>query len=126
MILQRLAAEDARSARSLTILMTCWPGSSAWRQLGADGLLADARDEAADDPDVDVGLEQGDADLAQHLVDVVLGQAALAAEPLEDAVEAVGQCVEHAARQATWYSTVAPSRVPTRAAGDTPTYARLR
>ena len=34
---------------------------------------------------------------AQDLVDVGLGQAALAAEALDDAFEAVGQVVEHAA-----------------------------
>ena len=52
-------------------------------ELGAEALLADARDEAADDREVDVGLEQGEADLAQHLVDVGLAEAALAAEPLK-------------------------------------------
>ena len=86
----------------LTILMTCWLGLSAFGQLEADRLLPDAVDHRlAHDADVDVGLEQGAADLAQDLVDVGLGQATLAPEPLEDAVEAVGQRVEHAAGQAT-------------------------
>ena len=58
--------------------------------------LADAGDDVAGDADVDVGLEQGGADLAQDLVDVGLGQATLAAEPLDDAFEAVGEVVEHA------------------------------
>ena len=72
------------------------------RQVGADGTARWMRaDEAADDREVDVGLEQGHADLAQDLVDVVLAQASLAAEALEDAVEAVGEGVEHAVSQAT-------------------------
>ena len=54
----------------------------------ADGLLADAGDDVADDTDVDVGLEQRGADLADHLVDVGLGQPALAADLLDDAFEA--------------------------------------
>ena len=74
-----------------TMSMTCWAGFSACVQLGADGALADAGDEAADDLEVDVGLEQGEADLAQDLVDLGLAEAALAAEALEDPVEAIGQ-----------------------------------
>ena len=81
---------------ALTILTTCWLGIEGLRAGGADGVLADAGDDVAGDADVDVGLEQGGADLAQDLVDVGLGQAALAAEPLDDAVEAVGEGVEHA------------------------------
>ena len=60
-------------------------------QVGADGPLADAGDEAPDDREVDVGLEQGETDLAEDLVDIGLAQAALAAELLEDAVETVGE-----------------------------------
>ena len=84
---------------SLTILTTCWLGSSAWLSRRADGLLADAGDDVADDADVDVGLEQRGADLAQDLVDVGLGQPALAADLLDDAFEADGQRVEHATRR---------------------------
>ena len=39
-------------------------------QLGADALLLDPGDEVLDDLEVDVGLEQGDTDLAQDLVDL--------------------------------------------------------
>ncbi len=81
---------------SLTILMTCWAGLSAFDSSDADALLADPADDRADDADVDVGLEQGGADLPQHLVDVVVGEPALAAQALEDPVETIGQCVEHA------------------------------
>ena len=57
----------------------------------ADGPLPDAGLEAADHPEVDVGLEQGEADLAEDLVDVGLGQASLAPEAREDAVETVAE-----------------------------------
>ena len=60
---------------SLTILMTCWAGLRRLAQLLADAALADAGDEVLDDLEVDVGLEQGEADLAQDLVDVVLAAA---------------------------------------------------
>ena len=42
----------------------------ALAQVLADAALADAADQAADDVDVDVGLEGGPADLARDLVDV--------------------------------------------------------
>ncbi len=64
-------------------------------------MLADAVADRADDGDVDVGLEQRRPDLLHHLVDVGLGEAALAAEALDDAVESVGEVVEHQAAQAT-------------------------
>jgi hypothetical protein len=67
----------------LTILTTC------------DGLGANAGDDVARDADVDVGIEQGGADLAQHLVDVRLGETAFAAQTADDAVESVGQVLEH-------------------------------
>ena len=82
----------------LTILMTCWLGSSAcdrWAPTAASRMRATTVRATAD---VDVGLEQSGADLAQHLVDVVVGEPALAAEALEDSVEAIGQSVEHATR----------------------------
>ena len=39
-------------------------------ELRADAALPDAGDEVPDDLEVDVGLEQGEADLAEDLVDV--------------------------------------------------------
>ncbi len=60
-----------------------------------DELLADPGDEVPDDPEVDVGLQQGQADLPQRLVDVGLAQPAAPAQPAEDRVEAVGQALEH-------------------------------
>ena len=75
--------------------------AEALRDLGALGPLLHPGDQALHDPDVDVGLEEGEADLATHLVDVLLGEATAAAEAGEDAVEAVGEGVEHGAVMAT-------------------------
>ena len=65
------------------------------QDLGGHALLLARGDERLHHAVVDVGLEQGHADLAHGRVDVVLGQAALAAELVEGALEAVGQAVEH-------------------------------
>ena len=70
-------------------------------QLEADRPLADAGLEVADDLEVDVGFEQRESDLAEDLVDVLLTKAATASEPLEDAIESVGQGLEHARAEAT-------------------------
>ena len=50
----------------------------------AHGLRADIVDELLDDGEGDVGLEQRHADLAQGLVDVLLGQGAATGETVED------------------------------------------
>ena len=73
-------------------------GRDAAERLVADRLLADGRHELPCDPEVDVGLQQGEAHLAQGLLDVVSGQAALVAEASEDSSELVGQRIEHAAQ----------------------------
>ena len=80
---------------SWTILTTCWAGFSASDELDADGPLADPVEHPAHDLEVDVGLEQGDPDLPQDLVDVGLAEAALAPQAGEDRVEPVGEGVEH-------------------------------
>ena len=52
---------------SLTTLMTCWAGV---RYLASSAPVHRARmrlDEVADDGEVDVGLEKGDADFAEDL-----------------------------------------------------------
>ncbi len=51
--------------------------------------------ETLDDLEVDVGLEEGEADLAHGDVDVILREAPLAAELVEGVLESVGQAVEH-------------------------------
>jgi hypothetical protein len=58
-------------------------------------LLADALDEGADDLEVDVGLEEGDAHLAERLLNVLLRQAAGAPEAVENRLETLRQGFEH-------------------------------
>ena len=58
-------------------------------------LFLDAGDEVLDHRQRDIGLQQRHAHLAQHVGDVVLGQARLAAQGLDDAAEPLGQVVEH-------------------------------
>ena len=61
----------------------------------ADRLLADSGDEGLRDLVVDVGLEQGETDLAHRLVDVVLAQLSARAQVRHRALEALGELVEH-------------------------------
>ena len=70
-------------------------GGEGGGDLGAQGLGADLFDEVAGDVQVDVGFEQGDADLAQGFVDVLVGEGALAAEGLEGALEFFGESFKH-------------------------------
>ena len=71
------------------------PRAQALRDLRTRRALLDPRDEALHDAHVHVGFEQREPDLARDLVDVRLGQTALAAQPLEDALEPVAQRLEH-------------------------------
>src|SRR5262249_52168663 len=68
----------------------------AVEDLGTDRPLAHARDEVLDDLEVDVGLEEGEADLAHRGVDVGLGHATAAGQPGEGLAEAIAEAVEHA------------------------------
>jgi len=61
----------------------------------AAGQFLGLADEVLDDRQGDVGLEQRDADLAQRLVDVLLGQHAATAETFEDAGKSLCKAVEH-------------------------------
>ena len=83
------------ASSSLTILTTCWPGLSVADHVGAEAALLDRRRELLDDLEVDVGLEQREADLAHRGVDVVLGQRAAAADVGERGLELLGEGVEH-------------------------------
>ena len=74
-------------------------GREALQDIAAHGALADTVDELLDHGEVDVGLEQGQADLAHGLGDVVLGQAALASEAVEGGAEAIRERVEHASQR---------------------------
>ena len=61
----------------------------------AHRALADAVDERLDDLEVDVGLEQRHADLAQRRLDGRLRQPRLAAQRPEDVLEAIAERIEH-------------------------------
>ncbi len=82
----------------MTILTTCWAGFSAPETSAPSARVLDLLDEGPDHRQRDVGLEQGDPDLAGGGVDVRLGEAALAPEVLERGCEAVGESVEHGGR----------------------------
>ena len=63
--------------------------------LRAAGTLLEPTDEGLDHRQRDVGLEQGETDLARGGVDVGIGEFALAPELREDPGEAVAQRVKH-------------------------------
>ena len=73
-------------------------GGEGGGDLRAEGLGADFFDEVAGYVEVDVGFEEGDADLAESFVDVLVGEGALAAEGLEGALEFVGEGFKHGCR----------------------------
>ncbi len=72
------------TSSSWTILTICSDGREGGGDLGAQGLGADVLDELRDDGEVDVGLEEGEADLAHGVGDVFVGDGALAAEVLKE------------------------------------------
>ena len=61
----------------------------------ADRLFLHRGDEVLDDRQRDVGLEQREADFAQRVGDVDVGEARLAAQRFDDARKPLGQGVEH-------------------------------
>ena len=74
-----------------TISTTCCAGFSASLSSTPTHRSRMRATRSADDLEVDVRLEQRQADLPQDLVDVVLAEPAAPAQALEDAVEAVRQ-----------------------------------
>ena len=74
---------------SLTALITVWPGLSASEISSPASRSLQRGGEVLDDLEVDVGLEQREAHLAQGLVDVVLGELAPRANIGEHALQAV-------------------------------------
>ena len=70
-------------------------GGEAVEHLGADGALGNSGDKVLDDFVAHVCLEQRHAHLAHRELDVLLGQAALAAQAREDALQAIGKVIEH-------------------------------
>ena len=70
-------------------------GREALQHLLAERPLAHALDEGADDLEVDVGVEQREADLAHRARDRLLVELAALAQVAEHAAEPVGEGVEH-------------------------------
>ena len=73
--------------------------------VAADRALADPVDEGARDPEVHVGLEQCDANLAQPDLDILLREAAATREAAQGRGKAIAEGFEH--RQAV---TLTPAR----------------
>jgi hypothetical protein len=84
----------AASSR-LTTPTSAWPGDNEPATFGAEGPILDPRNEVAHDGKRDVGLEQGHAHLAQHVLDVVLGHAGLPAHRLDEAAQPIGEVRSH-------------------------------
>ena len=80
---------------SLTTLTTIWPGSRLSSTPAPIARSLTSAMNCLDDLEVDVRLEQRQADLAHRLVDVGLGQLPARAQVGERALEAVGELVEH-------------------------------
>ena len=70
-------------------------GRQALEDLLAERPLADGGDEVAHDREVDVRLEQREADLAHRTRDRLLVELALLAQVAEGALQLVGEAVEH-------------------------------
>src|SRR5262245_14280806 len=70
-------------------------GAQAPQHLLAERVLLDRLDEVADDADVDVGLEEREADVAQRLLDVSLADPSLPPQLAPQAVELLTQGFEH-------------------------------
>ena len=85
-------------------------GGEVLGKLGPGAPRADPLDEVLDDGEIDVGLEQGDADLAENLGDLGVAEPAAAAKAREDSVETIGQGVEHGPDQVTRAATSASER----------------
>ena len=58
-------------------------------------LLRTLLDELLDDLEVDISLKERQADLAQGILDVLLGHHPLAAELLEDRFKFFGKAIKH-------------------------------
>ena len=73
-------------------------GRQARQHLLADGALAHGGDERLDDAEVDVGLEQGEPDLAHRAIDVFLAQRSARAQVAQGGLQFVRKRLEHAGR----------------------------
>ena len=77
----------------------------------ADGLLLDALEELAGELEVDVGLEQDAAHLAQPFLDVGLGEDAASAEAGEDVASSFSESSSNIAGKANGTRHAVPTRV---------------
>ena len=82
---------NSASISSRTMRTTCCAGRQALEHVLIDGAIAHPVDERLDDLEVDVGLEQRHADLAQRGLDGLLRQAGFAAKGAENALQAVAE-----------------------------------
>ena len=73
----------------------CLPRRQRSDDLLADRLFLDDRDEIADHRQRDVGFEQREPHFAQRVLDIVVGQARLAAQSLDDLRQSFGEIFEH-------------------------------
>ena len=71
-------------------MTTCWVGESAVSTSSPMRLFLDGFDELLDDAEMDVGLEQRHADLAQRGVHVFGRQFPFAAQVFENPLQLVG------------------------------------
>ena len=70
-------------------------GRERGKHLAANGFGADVLDELVDDVEVDVGFEQGDANLAQGFADVFFGEGALAAKGFKGPLQFFCEVFKH-------------------------------
>ena len=70
-------------------------GTECRRHLGAHRLVPDVLHQLVDDGQVHVRFEQGEADLADGLGDVLIGDGALATEVLKGALKLIGEILKH-------------------------------
>src|SRR5208337_4671812 len=70
-------------------------GGERAQYFGAERLGLDVLDKIANDLDIDVGLEQREPDFSERILDIALGDAAMALEFFEDPFEAVAERVKH-------------------------------
>ena len=76
-------------------------GRQALRDLLPDGALPDPVDERPDDRQCDIGLQQGETDLPERVLDIGFGQASLAGDAPRRLGQPACQVLEHAAHSIT-------------------------
>ena len=94
----RVAGAHQRGELVVDDLHDLLAGRDALQHLLAERLLAHARDEVLDDVEVDVGLQQGQADLPHRARNRLFVEPPALAQIAESALEPIGKRVEHAVR----------------------------